>query len=315
MDVYIDADPIVYRNGYASERSEYEVLFEDVEGEPHWSIWDDGNEKLKYFRANPKFFILREDKNVYPEPEEYCLELVNVTVQSILKEISSHYDTTVRPHLYLSGPDNFRIALATVREYKGSRKDAKPYHYQNIRDYLYRAWGAEVVEGREADDEVSIRTRANPGSVVATIDKDLDQIPGFHFDYLRKVHYDVDESEARRWFWVQALSGDSGDDIPGCFRIGPTGAEKLIDKWIAEWSDHTRSNATVEQLEKFLWARLVKEYEASKGRETERLKCPYIDRDSYEVALEMARLVKMQEYAGQLWTPPGEPDEMLENMV
>ena len=132
---------------------------------------------------------------------------------------------------------------------------------------------------------------------------------------MNKVHYDVSPFEAMRWFYVQALSGDSGDNIPGCFRTGTSGAESLIDEWIEEWYDRARPGTSIEKLEHFLWARIVQQYEDSKQLETEKLKCPYIDRSSYEVAIEMARLVKMQEYVGQLWTPPGEPDEMLEDFA
>ena len=61
-------------------------------------------------------------------------------------------------------------------------------------------WGAEVIDGWEADDEVGIRARQLAADgvefCIATIDKDLDQIPGLHYDYRQHVFYDIDEEYA-----------------------------------------------------------------------------------------------------------------------
>lgn len=309
IHVFVDADPLVYRCGYACEEHTYEVIAEDDVGHMHQLHFENGAKKKEFFKDNPGWEILESTRLVVPEPLPHVLHTVKQSIQGIQREVEQKYKQPATLSLYLSGPDNFRIELATVREYKGNRKDDKPFHYQAIRDYLHNIWDAHVVHGHEADDEVSIQARGIKGAVVATIDKDLDQIPGRHYDYAKQVHYTVSEFDAIRYFYVQALSGDSGDNIAGCFRIGPAGAEKLVDMWIEEFDGDARD---LEALESYLWELVVDSYHGSVGRETAKLKCEYKDMDIDAVALENARLVKMQEYPGQLWTPPGEPDEILE---
>lgn len=308
IKVFVDADPLVYRCGYACEEHTYEVIAEDSDGELRQLHFENGDAKKEYFKANPDLEILESTRLVNPEPLYHVLHTVKLSIEGIQQEIEQKYKCPAELSFYLSGPDNFRIDLATIREYKGNRTDEKPYHYQGIRDYLTNTWGAHVVHGREADDEVSILARGS-GGVVSTIDKDLDQIPGRHYDYAKKVHYTVSAFDAMRYFYVQALSGDSGDNIGGCFRVGPAGAEKLVDQWIEDFPGETDD---LTALESWLWDRVVTAYADSKDRETAKLKCEYKDMDPAQVALENARLVKMQEYEGQLWTPVGEPDDLLE---
>jgi 5'-3' exonuclease len=161
------------------------------------------------------------------------------------------------------------------------------------------------VTGREADDEVSIRAweaiNAGEGVIVATIDKDLDQIPGCHYDYRQKVFYRITFDNAEKAFWVQALAGDATDNIPGCYKIGMTKAEKIIQEVIDNAADGIWPTP-----EEF-WSRILCEYGISQARKG----CPYADKDERDVALETARLVYMQKRERELWTPPGTPEQWL----
>ena len=86
--------------------------------------------------------------------------------------------------LHLTGKGNFRDEIAVTAPYKGNRKDAeKPKHYKLIRDYLVYSWDAVIWEGMEADDAIAIEATELAGDgVIVSLDKDLDQVVGWHYN-------------------------------------------------------------------------------------------------------------------------------------
>lgn len=114
---------------------------------------------------------------------------------------------------YISGSGNFRYGV--YPEYKGNRKDiARPVHLAALREHIVSSYGANVSDGIEADDQVSIDAYGQD-VVVAHIDKDLDLIPGLHYNYVKDIEYEVDELGAYRNFYKQLIMGDKADNIPG----------------------------------------------------------------------------------------------------
>lgn len=86
--------------------------------------------------------------------------------------------------LHLTGKENFRNDIAVTVPYKGNRKSEKPVHYHLLREYLVDAWAATVSQGIEADDMLAIRaTELGESSVIVSLDKDLDQVPGWHYNF------------------------------------------------------------------------------------------------------------------------------------
>jgi DNA polymerase-1 len=88
----------------------------------------------------------------------------------------------------------------------------------------------------EADDILGIiGTDAKPmkdGSipVIVTRDKDLRQIPGWHYNPEKEdFPVWVSREAADRFFYQQWMTGDPTDNIPGLFRFGPAKAGKLLD--------------------------------------------------------------------------------------
>lgn len=108
-------------------------------------------------------------------------------------------------------------------------KDALNYIYQ----YALDLGAIPAREGWEADDECAewVREATAEGwdFVLAHIDKDLDMIPGKHYNYNKVTHYEVDNDSALRHFYFQLLVGDSADHIPGVNGIGPVKANRLLD--------------------------------------------------------------------------------------
>lgn len=132
--------------------------------------------------------------------------------------------------LHLTGKGNFRDNYAVTLPYKGNRKGAeKPVHYNLFRSYLELSWGATVNHGIEADDMLAMRqTDLGEESVIVTLDKDLDQVEGWHYNFAKKRLYHIDKQEGLFLFYKQFLTGDAVDNIQGVKGIGPKKADKLL---------------------------------------------------------------------------------------
>ena len=131
---------------------------------------------------------------------------------------------------YLTGKENYRHDIAKTKPYKGNRKDApRPVHLHSLREYLITAWDFRVANGQEADDAIGIHaTLTRDNSIIVSIDKDLDMIPGHHYNPVKKDHYYVNDKVALKNFYRQILTGDKVDNIEGLRGIGPKKADKIL---------------------------------------------------------------------------------------
>lgn len=141
------------------------------------------------------------------QPEENCFHLLNRSIQSIKDAVPAE-----KYHVYITGPGNFRDVYP---EYKANRKAPRPEHYIVAREFLLEYHDAELVVGMEADDAVSIAQTDT--SCLISIDKDLDQVPGWHYSWKRKHEgiYYVSDFQGSKNFYTQMLAGDPTDNIKG----------------------------------------------------------------------------------------------------
>lgn len=142
--------------------------------------------------------------------------------------------------MYLTGENNFRYSI--FPEYKANRlRTPRPTFLKETRQCLIDNYRTIVSDGCEADDllgiEQTISNNAGEETIIVSIDKDLDQIPGWHFfpglrrqgvEIRAPKQYLVSPVEARRFFYYQLLVGDSADGIKGAKGIGPKNAEKIL---------------------------------------------------------------------------------------
>lgn len=138
---------------------------------------------------------------------------------------------------YLTGSNNYRKDIAVTAPYKGNRVGTKPKHYGLIREYLEKAWGCEVVEGQEADDAIGIKAYEIGDIeeyIIMSIDKDLDMIRGWHYNFIKDTKYLIDDQQAIKHFYMQLLTGDRVDNIIGLKGIGPKKAAKILEDCITE---------------------------------------------------------------------------------
>lgn len=134
----------------------------------------------------------------------------------------------------LSGSNNFRLDIDP--EYKANRKDSvKPFHYDTITDYLVYMHDAVVTDGIEADDWLAINYLKDPeNQIIATIDKDLNQIEGWHYNFVKQILFYQSEWDGLLSLYSSMLIGDTADNIKGVKGIGPVKAEKLLANLTSE---------------------------------------------------------------------------------
>ena len=168
------------------------------------------------------------------------------------KKFMEHFDDVLNSLftkdyvMALGGPDNFRVDL--FPDYKGNRKkakDARPEWFGDLKSWTSTLDGAVVSDNCEADDLVRVWAlecdKAGINRVVVSVDKDLDCIPGSHYNPRTKSIYQIDEEYAERLYWQQILTGDSVDNIPGLWKVGPVKAKKIL----ASAKTHTEMRSEV----------------------------------------------------------------------
>jgi hypothetical protein len=146
------------------------------------------------------------------DPVPFALKSTRSACEQIMLDINA--DSI---EIFLTGKGNYRIGLDPYYPYKGTRNSEKPAHFQPIRDYMVENLNAVIVDGEEADDAMGYHAVQN-GWGIATLDKDLDGVPGWHYNWRRKEVYMVGPEDADRFFYKQLLTGDSTDNIPGLFK-------------------------------------------------------------------------------------------------
>lgn len=131
--------------------------------------------------------------------------------------------------VWLTGKNNFRYNV--FPEYKANRITSKrPKWEHTVKDHLTKKWFANWSEGCEADDMMGVRQMELDNTIICTIDKDLWQIPGPHYNFVKKEFSNVSEADGFRFFCYQLIVGDSTDGIKGIPGMGPKKAEALLEK-------------------------------------------------------------------------------------
>ena len=175
---------------------------------------------------------------------------------------------------YLTGKENYRHDIAKTKPYKGNRKDApRPVHLHSLREYLITAWDFRVADGQEADDAIGIHaTLTRDNSIIVSIDKDLDMIPGHHYNPVKKDHYYVNDKVAIKNFYRQILTGDKVDNVQGLRGIGPKKADKILGDFDTDLA---------------MYEAVLKAYDGDAER-----------------VLENGQLLWIRRKEGELWQPP-----------
>lgn len=189
---------------------------------------------------------------------------------------------------YLTSQDHSNFRYNVDPNYKSNRVVPKPKHYLDLREHLIKAHGATVVEHMEADDAIGIAQSDDKTTVIVSIDKDLDQIDGLHYNFVKDSLYEVTPQEGLRFFYTQVLTGDVADGIKGIKGIGKVKSKRIL-------AGALESNE--------LYGRCLQQYEQAYGKEIGKAKL-----------LQAAQLLKIKRRKDEpLWQPP-EDLESTENL-
>lgn len=241
----IDGDVLVYEIGWCGE---YDEVGEET---------------------NEKTHIIREwdfvEQLLVQRIEGICQDVGATEAPTIFLTASKDRIRRYNKFLKLKGlePREFivpiRETIATQKPYKGTRKQTKPWHFDNIFEYLIGNYECNISSnGLEADDEMSIfqwGCREKQDTIICSRDKDLRITPGWQFGWEcgkqasygpelidakgglklkenknkegKVIGYDV-KGTGLKFFFYQMLVGDTVDNIPGCPKVGPVKAHQLL---------------------------------------------------------------------------------------
>ena len=132
---------------------------------------------------------------------------------------------------------NFRYEISKTKPYKGTRKNPKPFHFNNIAAYMVANYDVVISrDGLEADDELAIaQKQAIKDGLETTIcsrDKDLRICEGHHYSWEcgKQPSLGPTKTDSLGWletrpngkivgygltfFLFQMITGDTADNIP-----------------------------------------------------------------------------------------------------
>lgn len=234
----IDGDILAYRASAATDGRQYQIRYEDV----------DGNIQRAYRKYKKEADLAAVELggsielHYDPEPESHAYHLLKQNMLSLETDLiyGGHAKTIVGQETFLTNKGSFREKEVDPT-YKMNRKDMRrPAHLAGCKQYLTNRHGAVCEAGvYEADDLLAIRSTelqalGGPEPIICSIDKDLKQVPGWHWDFVKKKLVYINERQGHLNFYAQLLIGDPTDGIVGLKGIGPKTADKILKGLVTE---------------------------------------------------------------------------------
>lgn len=155
-------------------------------------------------------------------------------IYDILNIVGTSYNID-KYHIFVKGSNNFRYEIFPL--YKRNRPEKHPI-IDSLNKYLVDSFGAIEAHNAEADDYVfsfSQLPEYKDRCVICSVDKDMLQIPGIHYDYQKNKFITVSEDEAKYNLAIQMIMGDAADGISGLKGYGPVKASRVIQKGMTNY--------------------------------------------------------------------------------
>lgn len=278
----IDGDWILYAAGFAGQKTYY--VQPGATGPEEFATLTDLRSNDAYDEELPIY------SRVVLDPIAHVFHSAKKMIESQCDKIHEKFGDEVIPRVLIDGDGNFRNRIATMRPYKGNRPpDSKPKMFNEIRQYLLDQWDAEVIYDEETDDRMTILqtqyAAEGKKSIIVGVDKDYLQCPGWILNPNKGFHK-VHPQEGQWRLYVQCLTGDSADNIPGCYKCGPKKAASAVPK-----------KGTPKQM----WDTVVAEYAESMRVYPSHYPGGMLPEDA---AIENMRLVYLRREPGEIWMPP-----------
>lgn len=180
---------------------------------------------LKYIVVDRIWKLGNQDGN-YPKAEE--------TIKEVLSEILIKIHDPIIFCFSGKSSETFRYKVSFEKEYKGNRStssdsrfyDRKISDMYEVVDYISKNYNALIFNDLEADDILSALQCDR--SYIISKDKDLKQVPGYHYNFEKNEIYEITNEEAIFNLCFQLLTGDTTDNITGIPGIGPVKAADIL---------------------------------------------------------------------------------------
>ena len=181
--------------------------------------------------------------------------------------VKARFDEMIDKILVNTNSDEYQLWISDSKEnnfrykiwdqYKANRTQPKPVWFEELKEYSITQWGAKIAYGMEADDFLGIEQcklnnpeykmdfnlgdkpmwlrESETHSIICTIDKDLNQIAGRHYNFVKEEEFFITPEDALKYFYTSLLVGDTADNIPGAPGIGPVKAAKALIGINEDW--------------------------------------------------------------------------------
>jgi DNA polymerase-1 len=161
-----------------------------------------------------------------------------------------------------SGISRRKLIASSYKANRPPKPEFMVKHERSIREFSSSRLKFQAVPPEiEADDACAIAAsifKDTKEVIICGIDKDLKQIPGNHYNYVKDEFDHVIDSEADLNLFRQVLTGDSIDGISGIPGIGPTRANKIL-------ADRRVSIISSVEVREDLYQRVIREFVSRYG--------------------------------------------------
>ena len=141
----------------------------------------------------------------------------------------------------LSDRANYRRILNP--DYKSNRSKSRlPIILKQVKKWILEEMDGQLWPNLEADDVISILAtdkKMDEETIIVSIDKDFKSVPGIYYDFNKDETHHVSQEDADRYHLIQTIMGDATDGYKGVPRVGPIGAENLLEKDGYTWETVT----------------------------------------------------------------------------
>lgn len=267
--IVLDTPLLIYSCGFAHEKWGY-------------------RNKVTGIKHSRKTMFPKED---YPDLEKIrlsdsglgavCSSMENV-IASIKKELPGRLISYA-----VDGKDNYRKKLNLPFEYKGNRDpNVRPLYINESFEYIDNQYEimSPSTPTKEADDLLG---RYANLAIMCTLDKDLLQISGIHYNWKTKSIKRVTALQGYNNLGMQLLMGDKADNIIGIPHVGPIKAKSMIDRI---QGDYTFTSESLDlsygtNYKNFLYYSIMQIYKEHLRKESEKRHSPLEEETLHKLAV------------------------------
>lgn len=276
----IDGDEIVYKCGFISQKKMHSVYIEGEEVDGWVASFPKKRDAIKWINEQEGLYIVEE---VVPASTAFATFSARMAISDILRYSRCH-----TPLIAFSSLNNYRKKDNTFIDYKGNRSiEDRPIHYSTIKNYLLSQYPSISIDTLEADDIIgiymadkNIKDKAvgvyedevvNLEYIGCSQDKDLHTVPGKLYDVKKGEVIEISEVEANHNLYIQMLTGDSADNVPGLSALCGRNCTANMKK-------HIKSLQTEKEMYDYVVSEYAKSYTCAEGIVERLAECLYIQR-------------------------------------